>query len=72
MAEEREQLSERINDLEVRYAFQEDLLRQLDEVLREQAVHIQSLQRDLASVTSQLHDLQEPDPPMVEQVPPHY
>ncbi len=62
-------LSERVEELEIRSAFQEDLLRDLDEVIRTQADQIDRLQRELISLREQI--AQEGEAPEDEK-PPHY
>lgn len=65
-------LAARIEELEIRYAFQEDLLRELDEVMRAQADQIDRLRRELHSLREQL--TQEGDDPntLEGEKPPHY
>jgi len=65
-------LSARLDDLEVRYAFQDETVRQLDEVLRDQANEIASLRAQLKTVSEQLKETLGPEAPPEEQVPPHY
>ena len=65
-------LTARIDDLETRYAFQEETVRQLDEVLRDQAREINQLKGRLKTVTEQLKETLSPEAPPEEQVPPHY
>jgi SlyX protein len=65
-------LAERLEALEVRFAFQEDLVRQLDEVVQTQADQIDSLQRDLLKMRTELSHEPESEAPPEEQVPPHY
>lgn len=62
-------LSERVEELEIRSAFQENLLRDLDEVIRSQADQIDQLQRELISLREQI--AQEGEAPEDEK-PPHY
>ena len=65
-------LSQRLEDLEVRYAFLEETLRQVDDVVRSQANEIALLQQVLKTVREQLKETLGPDAPPEEQVPPHY
>ncbi len=65
-------LERRVEDLEVKFAFQEDTIHQLDQVIQEQAATIHRLTADLASVREQLKDTLGAEAPMEEQVPPHY
>jgi len=65
-------LSQRLEDLEVRYAFLEETLRQVDDVVRSQANEIALLQQELKTVREQLKETLGPDAPPEEQVPPHY
>ena len=65
-------LETRLEDLEVKFAFQEDTIQQLDMVIQEQAQTIHRLTADLASVREQLKETLGPEAPMEEQVPPHY
>ena len=47
-------LAERLDDLEVRYAFQEETIRQLDEVIQDSSAQIERLKSELKSVREQL------------------
>ena len=64
--------SKRLQDLEVRFAFQEDQIRQLDEVIREQASLIERLQHDVVALREEQKELGGDEAPIEEQVPPHY
>ncbi len=72
MAETPEELARRLEDLEVRYVFQEDQIRQLDEVIQEQAACISNLQREIQALREQYAQESDDQAPMEEQVPPHY
>jgi len=65
-------LAKRLDDLEVRYAFLEETLRQVDDVVRNQANDIEGLKQELKTVREQLKETLGPDAPPEEQVPPHY
>jgi len=65
-------LLDRIEELEMRYAFQEDSIRQLDEVLQEATAEIERLRGELKTVREQLKETLGPEAPLEEQVPPHY
>ncbi len=65
-------LSQRLEELEVRYAFLEETLRQVDDVVRAQANDIEHLKHELKTVREQLKETLGPDAPPEEQVPPHY
>lgn len=65
-------LAERLDDLEVRYAFQEETIRQLDEVIQDSSAQIERLKSELKSVREQLKETLGPEAPPEEQVPPHY
>ena len=65
-------LTKRLDSLETRFAFQEDLVRQLDEVVQSQADQIDSLQRELLKMRTELSHEPESEAPPEEQVPPHY
>lgn len=67
-----DELLRRIEELEVRYAFQQDEIRQLDEVIREQAARIDELRGELGTLREQLERDPGSEPPPEEQVPPHY
>ena len=67
-----EDLQKRLEDLEVKFAFQEDTIHQLDQVIQQQATEIHSLQNDLKTVREQLKETLGPEAPPEEQVPPHY
>jgi uncharacterized coiled-coil protein SlyX len=65
-------LATRLEDLEVRFAFQEEQIRQLDEVIQEQATHIANLEKSLGALREQYSELSGDEAPADEQVPPHY
>ena len=65
-------MDKRIEDLEVRYAFQEELIRQLDEVVRSQATRIDALEHALQELREQVANHQGEEAKMEEQVPPHW
>ena len=65
-------LEQRLEDLEVKFAFQEDTIHQLDAVIQDQAKAIHRLTTDLMAVREQLKDTLGSEAPMEEQVPPHY
>ena len=65
-------LAKRLEDLEVRYAFLGETLRQVDDVVRDQATDIERLKQELKTVREQLKETLGPDAPPEEQVPPHY
>ena len=58
----------RLTDLEVKVAFQEHLLAELDEVIRSMRAQIEELQREVRSLREQ----QELGPEDPDQKPPHY
>ncbi len=65
-------LSKRLEDLEVRFAFQDETIHQLDQVVQEQALSIERLRNELKTVREQLKETLGPEAPPEEQVPPHY
>ena len=67
-----ESLERRLEDLEVKFAFQDDTIQQLDLVIQEQATTIHRLTTELATVREQLKETLGAEAPMEEQVPPHY
>jgi uncharacterized coiled-coil protein SlyX len=60
---------ERITTLEVKMAFQEKLLSDLDEVIRGMRDEIDTLRRELQVVAGRLPP---PEEPVVDEKPPHY
>jgi SlyX protein len=66
------ELDRRVEDLEVRYAFQEDLLRQLDEVIQQQAARIDALTRELEGLRAQLAQGSAGGNTLQDEKPPHY
>ena len=65
-------LIERLENLETGFAFQEDLIRQLDEVVQSQANEIDSLKREMLKIRTEMTHDPETEASMEEQVPPHY
>jgi len=62
----------RLEDLEVRFAFQDETIHQLDSVIQQQALEIERLRNEVAAVREQLKETLGPEAPPEEQVPPHY
>ena len=65
-------LAARLDDLESRFAFQEELVRQLDDVIRTQADQIDKLEDEVLKIRTEMTHSAEEEAPMEEQVPPHY
>lgn len=65
-------LTARLENLETGFAFQEDLIRQLDEVVQSQANEIDSLKREMLKIRTEMTHDPETEASMEEQVPPHY
>ncbi|MEC7242119.1 MAG: SlyX family protein [Myxococcota bacterium] len=65
-------LAARLEDLESRFAFQEELVRQLDDVIRAQADQIDKLEDEVLKIRTEMTHSTEEEAPMEEQVPPHY
>jgi uncharacterized coiled-coil protein SlyX len=65
-------VNEDIADLQRRYAFQEELLRRLDEALREQDRRLEDLERRLRLVIDQVRSMEQSRPEGDEPPPPHY
>jgi len=63
-------VDERLENLEVKVAFQEDLLAKLDEVLTALRDEVEELRRELGSLRDTV-ERQSPDPPE-DEPPPHY
>jgi uncharacterized coiled-coil protein SlyX len=66
-----EELQAQLTELETRYAFQQDELRQLDEVIRGLADRVDLLTREVAEVRSQARESGTPNK-IEDEVPPHY
>lgn len=66
-----EALQAQLTELETRYAFQQDELRQLDEVIRDLADKVDVLTREIAEVRSQARESGRPNK-LEDEVPPHY
>ena len=56
----------------MRYAFQDETIRQLDEVIQDMSTQVERLKNELKSVREQLKETLGPEAPPEEQVPPHY
>jgi uncharacterized coiled-coil protein SlyX len=66
-------MNERIDDLEVRYAFQEDTIRQLDEVVRQLGDELRALKAEMLELRAQMAETPEGTPNKLEdEKPPHY
>jgi uncharacterized coiled-coil protein SlyX len=64
----------RLDDLEARYAFQEDQLRQLDQVVRELGDQVARLTSQVSELRVQLAEVGDEGKPnsLQDEVPPHY
>ncbi len=67
-----EELERRVEDLEVRLTFQQDVIRQLDEVIQSQGARIDLLMRELKELREQVKNDPGDEAPPEEQVPPHW
>lgn len=67
-----EELDQRVQELEMRLSFQEDLLRQLDEVIRSQAAQIDHLGDMIKAVQAQAAQNPGQASSLEEDVPPHW
>jgi uncharacterized coiled-coil protein SlyX len=66
-------LERRVEELETRYAFQEENIRQLDEVIQESGRMIDMLRSENRELREQLAQRPEETPNKIEdEVPPHY
>lgn len=61
---------ERITELEMRYMLQQDLVRQLSDVVLQHGREIAQLRRELELLRSRQHDA--PHPANQDEKPPHY
>ena len=62
----------RIEELEIKLSYQEEYMRQLDEVVRGHADTIDELTHQLEMLRKQVTTTADQEAPMEEQVPPHY
>ena len=67
-----EKLERRIKDLEIRLTFQDELVRQLDEVVQSQSARIDQLMQEVHALREQVNQNPAEEAPMEEQVPPHW
>ncbi len=65
-------VAQHIQELEIRLAFQEDLLRQLDDVTRAHADLIDTLNREVAALRKQVEASPGAANSPLDEVPPHY
>jgi len=62
----------RIEELEIKLSYQEEYIRQLDEVVRGHSDTIDDLTHQLEMLRKQVTTTADQEAPMEEQVPPHY
>ena len=67
-----DEILKRLEELEIRSAYQEDLLAKLDEVIQAQANRMDRLVTEVQKLQEQSAQSGEAEAPMEEQVPPHY
>ena len=65
-------VAQHIQELEIRLAFQEDLLRQLDDVTRSHADLIDTLGQEVAALRKQVEANPGATNSPLDEVPPHY
>ena len=67
-------MEQRIDDLEVRYAFQEDTVQQLDEVVRQLGDEVRALRREVQELRAQLAEAPQGSGvnKLEDEKPPHY
>jgi SlyX protein len=66
------QLSERIDALEARLAYQDQSIEQLNETITAQWKQIDALTRQVAALTERLHQAEANAPSPANERPPHY
>ena len=65
--------SQRMDELEIRLSFQDELLCQLDEVVREQADQLETLRAELKTLRAELREQPAGQAfKLEEEIPPHY
>jgi uncharacterized coiled-coil protein SlyX len=62
----------RLDELEIKLSYQEEYIRQLDEVVRGHSDTIDELTHQLEMLRKQVTTTADQEAPMEEQVPPHY
>jgi|TARA_B110000037_G_scaffold205894_2_gene251257 uncharacterized coiled-coil protein SlyX len=62
----------RIEELEIKLSYQEDYIRQLDEVVQGHSDILDNLSHQLEMLRKQVTTPADQEAPMEEQVPPHY
>ncbi|MCB9797180.1 MAG: SlyX family protein [Alphaproteobacteria bacterium] len=67
-----EDLERRLEEMEVRHAYQDRTIELLDEVVRELFGKVEQLERRMEELREHLADPQGEEAPLEEQVPPHY
>ena len=67
-----EELQRRLEEMEVRYAYQERSIEVLDELVRELYDKVSALERHIEEMKEHLADPPGEEAPLEEQVPPHY
>ena len=65
-------LTERLQDLEARYCFQEDTVQQLDQAVQELSELVLTLQREVVELREQLAQSPGSVNGLQDEVPPHY
>ncbi len=65
-------MEKRVEDLEVRYAFQEDTIRQLDEVVQQLSSELQELRGVVRALRLQLESQESSPNKLEDEKPPHY
>lgn len=67
-----DELSPRVEELEVRLAFMDQQVLALDEVVRALAAQVERLQRELGSVRDQVEEGSGRAPGPADEIPPHW
>ena len=65
-------LESRINDLEIKYSYQDDLVNELNQIVAKQALIIKKLEGDVKDITTSTNEKSSNPANSADEVPPHY
>ena len=69
---ELERLSARIDELETRLTFQDEIIETLNRTITDQWLKLDRLTREISELTERLREAEDKSPGPVNEVPPHY
>lgn len=65
-------LEDRINDLEIKFSYQDELINELNLIVAEQSTYIEQIKKSLQELKTEKQDENVPNSSLENERPPHY